>query len=77
MKPIVYSISNCPWCNKVKRYLTSKHIEYEERNIETNEDYRKECEVLSGDTAVPITTVDGKEFIFKFDRDKLDKMLGI
>ena len=75
-KPIIYTITNCPWCMKVKRYLKSKGVEYEERNIETNESYRKECETLSGDVAVPITTVNEKDYIFKFDRDAIDKMLN-
>ncbi len=33
----VYSITECPWCDKVKKYLKSKDIPYEEHNIEVNE----------------------------------------
>lgn len=75
-KPIIYTITNCPWCTKVKRFLKSKKVEYEERNIEINEDYRKECEQLSGDVSVPITTVDGKSYVFKFDKDAIEKMIS-
>ena len=30
----VYSITVCPWCTKVKRYLKYRGIPYEEHNIE-------------------------------------------
>ena len=30
----VYSITTCPWCEKVKKYLKSKNVEFEEHNIE-------------------------------------------
>ena len=36
-----------------------------------------ECKALSGDTIVPVTTADGKDFALSYDREKLDKILGI
>lgn len=73
----VYSFEACPWCNKVKKYLQSKNIEYEVRDIELDEEAAKECEKISGDLTVPVTTVDGKNFVLGFDKPKLDAMLGI
>ena len=73
----VYSITQCPWCDKVKKYLKSKNIAYEEFNIEENEEARKECEAISGDLIVPVTTVNGKDFVVSFDKAKLDALLGI
>mgnify|MGYP000297995455 FL=1 len=73
----VYSITQCPWCDKVKKYLKSKNIAYEEFNIEENEEARKECEAISGDLIVPVTTVNGKDFVVSFDKAKLDAILGI
>ena len=55
----VYSITQCPWCDKVKKYLKSKNIAYEEHNIEEDEAARKECKAISGDLIVPVTTVNG------------------
>lgn len=34
----VYSITTCPWCEKVKKYLKSKNVEFEEHNIELSEE---------------------------------------
>ena len=73
----VYSITQCPWCDKVKKYLKSKNIAYEEHNIEEDEAARKECESISGDLIVPVTTVNGKDFVVSFDKAKLDAILGI
>ena len=73
----VYSITQCPWCDKVKKYLKSKNIAYEEHNIEEDETARKECEAISGDLIVPVTTVNGKDFVVSFDKAKLDAILGM
>lgn len=73
----VYSITSCPWCDKVKKYLKSKGVDYEEHNIEVNEADAAECEKISGDTMVPVTTADGKTFVLGFDKAKLDTLLGI
>lgn len=73
----VYSITSCPWCDKVKKYLKSKNIEFEEHNIEINDADREACEKLTGDLVVPITTVDDKNYVLSFDKQKLDALLGI
>lgn len=33
----VYSINECPWCEKVKKYLKSRNVDFEVHNIEENE----------------------------------------
>ena len=71
-----YSINECPWCDKVKKYLKSRNVEFEEHNIETNEEDREACYKLSGDTMVPITTADDQSYVLGFDKAKLDEMLN-
>ena len=73
----VYSITQCPWCDKVKKYLKSKNVEFEEHNIEENDADREACYKLTGDLAVPITTVNDKDYVLSFDKEKLDAMLGL
>lgn len=73
----VYSFETCPWCTKVKKYLQSKNVEYEVRDIELDEEAAKECQKISGDLTVPVTTVDGKNFVLGFDKAKIDALLGI
>jgi len=73
----VYSINNCPWCDKVKKYLKSRNVEFEEHNIEENAADQEACYALTGDTVVPITTVNDKDYVLSFDKEKLDALLGL
>ena len=73
----VYSITQCPWCDKVKKYLKSKNVDFEEHNIENSDEDAKACETLSGDTMVPVITPDDKEYVVGFDKAKIDTMLGL
>ena len=54
----VYSITVCPWCDKVKKYLKYRGIAYQEYNIEHDPAALEACRKLSGDTIVPVTTAD-------------------
>ena len=73
----VYSVPNCPWCDKVKKYLKLKNIAYEEFNVEDDEDARNELYKISGDQIVPLTTIDGKDYVISFDKAKLDALLKL
>ncbi|OAB39511.1 MULTISPECIES: glutaredoxin family protein [Paenibacillus] len=53
---IVYTSSNCPHCRQVKGYLADKGIQYEERNIETNDDFAQQVWDM-GLRAVPVTVI--------------------
>ena len=72
----VYSFETCPWCTKVKNYLTARGVEYETRDIELDDTAREECERISGDLAVPVTTIDGKNYVVGFDKKKIDELLA-
>ena len=73
----VYSFESCPWCSKVKKYLDSKGVEYEVRDIELSQDAAQECMKISGDTMVPVTTVDGTNYVVGFDKEKIDQLLNL
>lgn len=73
----VYSIPSCPWCDKVKKYLKLKNVAYEEFNVEENDEARDELYRISGDQIVPVTTIDGKNYVVSFDKAKLDALLGL
>lgn len=72
----VYSFETCPWCTKVKNYLKARGVEYEVRDIELDDTAREECEKISGDLAVPVTTIDGKNYVVGFDKKKIDELLA-
>jgi glutaredoxin 3 len=73
----VYSIPDCPWCHKVKKYLKAKGVDYEDIDVEADDAARDELYKISGDLTVPVTTVDGKNYVLSFDKEKLDALIGI
>ena len=72
----VFSFQECPYCQKLKRYLDSRGVEYEVRDIELSDEAREECEKISGDLTVPVTTIDGKNYVVGFDKKKIDELLA-
>ena len=72
----VYSFEGCPFCDKTKRYLQARGVEYEVRDVELNLEYAEELEKISGGDMVPVTTIDGKNFVLGFDKKKIDELLA-
>ena len=72
----VYSFEGCPFCDKTKRYLQARGVEYEVRDVELNPEYAEELEKISGGDMVPVTTIDGKNFVLGFDKKKIDELLA-
>ena len=72
----VYSFETCPYCQKLKRYLDSRGVEYEYRDIELDEEAAKDCQRISGDLTVPVTTIDGVNFVLGFDKKKIDELIA-
>lgn len=66
-----------PVVRKSEEYLKSKHVDFEEHNIEVNEADRDACYQLTGDMMVPITTADDKAYVLGFDKAKIDALLNL
>ncbi|AYF54615.1 NrdH-redoxin [Clostridium botulinum C] len=71
----VYSVPNCPWCEKVKKYLNSKKVDYEYINIKDDLQAREELIELTNQTSVPVIDIDGN-IVIGFEKDKLDQFLN-
>jgi len=72
----VYTTTTCPYCAKVKRFLKSKGVEFEELDIEKDPAAREACKKLTGiDWAVPVTTIDNENYVIDYDKEALDKLL--
>lgn len=72
-KVIVYTSNTCPYCTMVKDYLKDKNVEFDEKNVQTDETARNEL-IAKGYTGVPVVIIDGEEIV-GFDKNKLDKIL--
>ena len=71
----VYSMTDCPWCEKVKKYLKAKGVAFEEINIEEQPKRRKEIFAYTEEAGVPMTVV-GEQFVIGFEREQLDALLA-
>ena len=72
----VFSTPTCPWCKKVKEFLSEKNIEFEDLNVAADSDARNEMIEKSGQMGVPVVLIDDK-VIVGFDRDEIASTLGI
>lgn len=71
----VYSIPDCPWCQKVKKYLDSKSVEYKDINVEEDMEGKKELVALTKQLSVPTISL-GERFVIGFEREKLDELIN-
>ncbi len=75
MTVTVYSTPTCPWCRRVKEFLTEKGIEFEDFNVVEDDEKREEMIEKSKQMGVPVIDVNGK-ILIGFDREELEKALG-
>ena len=56
---IVYTKTDCPWCEEVIGFLKEKNVEYEERNVFKESDYLYELRMKTGQELCPTLDLDG------------------
>lgn len=80
MKITIYSTTTCPYCVMLKKWLSSKSIEFTNYNVDQNPIAAQQMVNLSGQMGVPFSTIefdDGKvEKILGFDRSKFELALA-
>ena len=70
----VYSVDWCPPCNKLKKYLDKKGIDYEVVTVADNKEEREEVLKISGQRSVPVLTVD-EEVLVGFEKEEVDRLI--
>jgi glutaredoxin 3 len=73
-KPIIYSATWCAFCHAAKQYMDKLGVAYEERDVETKQEYAQESVQKSGQMGIPVIDIDG-EIIVGFDRPRIDAAL--
>ena len=71
----VYTTNTCPWCAKVKNYLKSENIEFEELNVQDDMVAREEMIKKSNQMGVPVLDINNN-IIIGFDKPAILKALG-
>lgn len=70
----VYSVEWCGPCQKVKKYLASKGVSYEEVTVADAQEDRAIVLEVSGQRSVPVTVI-GEQVILGFDKQQIDEAL--
>ena len=72
----IYSTPTCHFCALAKEFLTENNIPFENIDILTNVEARKEMVELSGQMGVPVIVI-GEDIIVGFNKGKIAELLGI
>lgn len=72
----VYSTATCPYCVRVKEFLKSSNISFENIDVAQDQAASKEMVEKSGQMGVPVLDIDG-EIIVGFDKEKIKKVLNL
>jgi glutaredoxin 3 len=75
-KVTIYSTPTCHYCKDVKEFFKENNVAYEEFDVASNMEKRKEMVDKSGQLGVPVTDIDGS-IIVGFDREALTTALKI
>jgi glutaredoxin-like YruB-family protein len=75
-KVLVYSTPTCPYCVRLKQYLTDNKVVFENYDVGTDQVKADEMVKKSNQMGVPVIDIDGK-IIVGFDKPQIQQALGL
>jgi len=72
----VYTTTDCSMCKAAKEFLKANSIAFNERNVAQDRQAAKDLIVKTGQRKLPTIDIDGS-FVFGFDQDRLEELLGL
>ncbi len=75
-KVIIYSTPACPYCVVARNFLEENNIEFEYKDVATDEKAREEMIKKTGQMGVPVIDIDG-EIIIGFNEGRIRELLDI
>ena len=72
----IYTTPTCVYCKMTKDFFKQNNVEYQEFDVSSDLEKRKEMIEKSGQMGVPVIFVDN-EMTVGFDKGKLQELLGI
>jgi glutaredoxin-like YruB-family protein len=70
----VYSTPTCPWCVKLKDYLKSRDVDFENIDVSADREAAMEMVKKTGQMGVPVAKI-GDVYIVGFDQARIDEEL--
>ncbi len=71
----VYTTDTCSYCKIVKKYLTSKNVEFQEVDVTSDGSLREKLLKMTGLSTVPVTT-NGDDFVVGFQPKLLSELIA-
>lgn len=75
-KVLIYSTPTCHFCHLAKDFFNEKGVKYEEFNVGTDLEKRKEMVEKSGQMGVPVIAIDD-DIVVGFDEEQVAGLLGL
>lgn len=75
-KVTIFSTPSCVYCKMAKEFFRNNKIEYDEKDVASDEAARSDMLTRSGQLGVPVIDVDGK-IVVGFDQTRLKELLGL
>lgn len=75
-KVTIYSTPTCHFCHMAKDFFTEKGVLFEDFNVSTDLEKRKEMVDKSGQMGVPVIVIEDK-VVVGFNKPKIMELLGI
>lgn len=75
-KPTIFTTPTCVYCKMTKAFMQKNNIEYDEKDVSSDDAAREEMIQKSGQMGVPVTII-GDNVIVGFDESALRKLLDV
>lgn len=75
-KVTIYSTPTCHFCQMAKEYFKANNVPYDEFNVASDLEKRKEMMEKSGQLGVPVISIDN-QIVVGFDKPKLANLLNL
>lgn len=73
---MIYSTPTCHFCHAAKDFFTANNVAFEEYNVATDLEKRKEMVDMTGQMGVPVIRI-GDDVVVGFDEAKVKELLAI
>ena len=72
----IYSTTTCTYCKMAKQFFSDNNIKYQEHDVGSDLEKRKEMIEKSGQMGVPVIII-GDDIVVGFDQARISKLLGV
>jgi len=72
----IYTTPTCHFCKEAKTFFNENNVKYNEYDVQSDLEKRKEMMDKSGQMGVPVIFI-GDEMVIGFDEDRIKELLGL